>query len=232
MTRRKCSRCRRTMSARHFRDLTETAASAAVRHKRCSHCRRAPVGRTDSDEEAWTSAISTPTTPATPAAAAADSKQCSRCRTFRPLSLFTAGSREYKTCSACRRQPSVQPSPQYLPRGADSQDSPNVAVARAQIINIQRDHRSGESKILLAAASSHLVCSIDMPYSLKRRARHRHHQSALIYRQCHRHSCPLLPQFLQPEIWTATTACHGTTILRTQTIRMAACQSQTTIPRT
>ena len=30
MTRRKCSRCRRTMSARHFRDLTETAALAAV----------------------------------------------------------------------------------------------------------------------------------------------------------------------------------------------------------
>ena len=36
---------------------------------------------------------------------------------------------------------STEPSPQYLPRGADSQDSLNVAVARAQIINIQRDHR-------------------------------------------------------------------------------------------
>ena len=149
MTRRKCSRCRRTLSARNFRDITKTAASAAVTYKKCSRCRQASISRTDSDEEAWLSAIassaistSTVSAPSTPAPA--DSKQYSRCHNFRPKSLFTISSREYKTYSLChinaRQQCSRQTSPQYLPHSANSQDSPNVAAARAQIINIQQDH--------------------------------------------------------------------------------------------
>lgn len=79
-------------------------------------------------------------------------KTCTNCGRRKPLHHFVSGSgkRSLQRCASCRESDAASKAkkrlaehrqPTYLRRGQDSQDAPEVAAARAEIVKIKRQNR-------------------------------------------------------------------------------------------